>query len=78
MRWWGEQGVRKTRLFQHPCEHCSPWVFKAVKIAQKFIPSAEIDEKTMKAFEDVDAQGIDEDMMEQLNAGRDMNAPEGQ
>ena len=51
---------------------------KAVKIAQKFIPSAEIDEKTMKAFEDVDAQGIDEDMMEQLNAGRDMNAPEGQ
>lgn len=49
---------------------------KAVKIAQKFIPSAEIDEKTMKAFEDVDAQGIDEGMMEQLNAGRDMNAPE--
>lgn len=48
---------------------------KAVKIAQKFIPSAEIDEETMKAFEDVDAQGIDEDMMEQLNAGRDMNAP---
>lgn len=51
---------------------------KAVKIAQKFIPSAEIDEETMKAFEDVDAQGIDEGMMEQLNAGRDMNAPEGQ
>lgn len=49
---------------------------KAVKIAQKFIPSAEIDEETMKAFEDVDAQGIDEGMMEQLNAGRDMNAPE--
>lgn len=51
---------------------------KAVKIAQKFVPSAEIDEETMKAFEDVDAQGIDEGMMEQLNAGRDMNAPEGQ
>lgn len=49
---------------------------KAVKIAQKFIPSAEIDEDTMKAFEDVDAQGIDEGMMEQLNAGRDMNDPE--
>lgn len=49
---------------------------KAVKIAQKFIPSAEIDEETMKAFEDVDAQGMDEQMWESMNAGRDMNAPE--
>lgn len=49
---------------------------KAVKIAQKFIPSAEIDEDTMKAFEDVDAQGMDEQMWESMNAGRDMNVLE--
>ena len=45
----------------------------AVKVAQKFVPSAEIDEDTMNALSAGEAEGIDEQMWETMNAGRDMN-----
>ena len=50
---------------------------KAVKVAQKFVPSAEIDEETMDALQAGDAEGMNEEMMEQFNAGRDMGGAEG-
>lgn len=50
---------------------------KAIKVAQKFVPSAEIDEETMKAFEEVEAQGMDEDMLSQMTAGQDMGGQPG-
>lgn len=46
---------------------------KAVKIAQTFVPSAEIDEETMQAFEENEVEGMDDDMLSQMAAGRDMN-----
>lgn len=49
---------------------------KAVTIAQKFVPSAEIDEETMKAFNVGEAEGMDEQMWDAMNAGRDMGAQE--
>ncbi|MBR5007866.1 MAG: hypothetical protein IKY09_02695 [Methanocorpusculum sp.] len=45
----------------------------ALKVAQKFVPSAEIDEKTMNELTTGEADGIDEDMWETMNAGRDMD-----
>ena len=44
----------------------------AVKIAKSFVPSAEIDEETMNAIDAGDAEGLDENMWEQMNAGREM------
>ncbi len=45
----------------------------ALNMTKNAIPSVEIDEETMQALEDVNAEGIDEAMMEQMNAGRDMD-----
>lgn len=50
---------------------------KAIKVAQKFIPSAEIDEETMEALTAGEAEGMDEQMWEQMNAGRDMEEANG-
>ena len=46
----------------------------AIKVAQKFVPSAEIDDETMAALGEGEAQGMDEQMWESMNAGRDMGA----
>ena len=46
----------------------------AIKIAKSFVPSAEIDEETMNALGEGEAEGMDEDMWNQMNAGRDMGA----
>lgn len=54
---------------------------KAVKIAQTFVPSAEIDEETMQAFEENEVEGMDDDMLSQMTAGRDMDGgmfPQGE
>ncbi len=45
----------------------------AIKVAQKFVPSAEIDEDTMDELTAGEAEGLDENMWEQMNAGRDMD-----
>ena len=45
---------------------------EAVKIAQKFVPSAEIDEETMIALGAGDGGGVDEGLWEMLAAGRGM------
>ena len=45
----------------------------AIKVAQKFIPSAEIDEETMESLTAGEAEGMDEGMWETMNAGRDMD-----
>lgn len=52
----------------------------AVKIAQKFVPSAEIDDETMDALGAGEAEGMDQQMWDAMNAGRDMdnNADMGQ
>lgn len=44
----------------------------AIKVAQGFVPSADIDEETMDALTAGEAEGLDEQMWEQMNAGRDM------
>ena len=44
----------------------------AVKVAKKFVPSAEIDEETMESLTAGEAEGMDESMWETMNAGRDM------
>ena len=46
---------------------------EAIKVAQKFVPSAEIDEDTMNALGAGEAEGMDQQMWESMNAGRDMN-----
>lgn len=46
---------------------------KAIKIAQSFVPSAEIDEETMNAIESSEVDGMDEGMWDQMNAGREMD-----
>lgn len=46
---------------------------KAIKVAKAFIPSAEIDEDTMNELTAGEAEGLDENMWESMNAGRDMN-----
>ena len=45
----------------------------ALKVAQKFVPSAEIDDETMEQLTAGEAEGMDEQMWEQMNAGRDMD-----
>ena len=45
----------------------------AIKVAQKFVPSAEIDEETMEALTAGEAEGMDEDMWNSMNAGRNMD-----
>lgn len=42
----------------------------AIKMAQKFVPSAELDEETMGRLFAGESAGMDESMWEQLNAGR--------
>ena len=49
----------------------------AIKVSQKFIPSAEIDEETMKELTAGEAEGLDENMWESMNAGRDMGQEMG-
>lgn len=49
----------------------------AVKIARNFVPNAEIDEETMDKLGMNEAEGMDEAMWEQLNAGREMGGPGG-
>jgi len=44
----------------------------ALKTSQKAIPSVEIDEETMNALGEGEAEGMDEQMWESMNAGRDM------
>jgi hypothetical protein len=50
----------------------------AVKIAQKFVPSAEIDDETMEALGAGEAEGMDQQMWDAMNAGRDMDNGMGQ
>ena len=53
----------------------------ASKVAHKFVPSAELDDETMAELTAGEAEGMDEGMWEQMNAGREMNggfAPEEQ
>ena len=45
----------------------------AVKVAQKFVPSAEIDKDAMNELTAGEAEGMDENMWESMNAGRDMD-----
>ena len=44
----------------------------AIKVAQKFVPSAEIDKDTMNSLTAGEAEGMDENMWESMNAGREM------
>ena len=44
----------------------------AFKLAQKFVPSAEIDDEIMQAIGAGESEGMDEQMWEQMNAGREM------
>ena len=44
----------------------------AIKVAQKFVPSAEIDEDTMASLTAGEAEGIDESLWQSMNAGREM------
>lgn len=46
----------------------------AIKVSKKFVPSAELDEDTVNELATAgDNEGMDADMWEQMNAGRDMN-----
>ena len=45
----------------------------AIKVAQKFVPSAEIDDETMESLTAGEAEGMDDDMWNTMNAGRDMD-----
>ena len=44
----------------------------AIKVAQKFVPSAEIDEETMNSLTAGEAEGMDENLWQSMNAGREM------
>lgn len=50
----------------------------AIKVAQKFVPSAELDEETMNELEasENDGDDMDEEMWDKMTAGRDMNGLE--
>lgn len=55
----------------------------AVKVAQKFVPSADLDEETMESFganepDEGFVEGIDENLWAQLGAGRGMGQEQGQ
>ena len=49
----------------------------AFKIAKKSVPSVDIDEETMKELGAGEAAGMDEQMWEQMNAGRGMEQGAG-
>lgn len=49
----------------------------AMKTSQKAIPSVEIDEETMNELGAGEAEGMDDQMWEAMNQGRDMNQAEG-
>lgn len=44
----------------------------AVKVAQKFVPSSDLDEDIMAELGAGESEGMDESLWEQLNAGRGM------
>lgn len=44
----------------------------AISVAQKFVPSADLDEDTMAELGAGESEGMDESLWEQLNAGRDV------
>lgn len=44
----------------------------ASKVAHQFVPSAELDDETMAALNAGEAEGMDEGMWEQMNAGREI------
>ena len=48
----------------------------AFNLSKKAIPSIEIDEKTMNEIGSGEAEGMDENMWESMNAGREMNGGE--
>lgn len=51
----------------------------AVKTAYKFIPSADLDEETMQELSMGDTEGMDDQMWEQMNQGREMsNGPDAE
>jgi len=51
----------------------------AVKTAHKFIPSADLDEETMQELSMGDTEGMDDQMWEQMNQGREMsNGPDAE
>ena len=45
----------------------------AIKVAKTFVPSAELDDETMDELTAGEAEGMDEQMWETMNQGRDMN-----
>lgn len=49
----------------------------AISVAQKFVPSADLDENTMAQLGAGESEGIDESLWEQLNAGRDVGGAIG-
>ena len=50
----------------------------AIKVARTFVPSAELDDETMAELTAGEAEGMDEQMWESMNAGREMNPEAGQ
>ena len=48
----------------------------ALKVSKKFVPSAEIDEKTMDELSSGDNEGMDENLWNEINAGREMGSAE--
>lgn len=45
----------------------------AIKVAQKFVPSAELDEETMNELQAGEDAGMDQEMWESMQAGRNMD-----
>lgn len=48
----------------------------AVKVAKKFIPSADLDEQTMDELTGGEAEGMDQDLWNTLNAAQEMPGPQ--
>lgn len=48
----------------------------SIKVAKKFVPSADLDEKTMDELSSGDNEGMDENLWNELNAGREMGSAE--
>ena len=48
----------------------------AVNVAKKFIPSADLDEKTMNELTGDEAEGMDQDLWNTLNAAQEMPGPQ--
>lgn len=53
-------------------------ITSAIKLGQKFVPSAEIDQETMDKLEQGESEGMDSEMWDQLNGGRAMTQPGGE